>query len=156
MMSNICFSVRLASSWNTQKPAKLLASQSQLILAVSYLIYVLSIETTPTNVTLLSWPTFKYEDAFRIDFLLFNINIGITAVQLILDLLLLFGSFRQIPQFLNAWASCNSTLLIYDITNIIRSGGLSPISIIKIIIIGICLYFVLQTAKVTHLTNTCF
>ena len=117
------------------------------ILAVSYLIYVLSIETNPTNVTLLSWPTFKYEDAFRIDFLLFNINIGITAVQLILDLLLLYGSFRQIPQFLNAWASCNSTLLIYDITNIIRSGGLSPISIIKIIIIGICLYFVLQTAR---------
>ena len=115
------------------------------ILAVSYLIYVLSIETTPTNLTLLSWPTFKYEDAF--DFLLFNINIGITAVQLILDLLLLYGSFRQIPQFLNAWASCNSTLLIYDITNIIRSGGLSPISIIKIIIIGICLYFVLQTAR---------
>ena len=81
------------------------------ILALSYLIYVLSIATTPTNhpyetnVTLLSWPTFRYEDAFRIDVLLFNISIGQAAVLLVVDFLLLYGSFRQIPQFLNAWGS---------------------------------------------------
>ena len=123
------------------------------ILALSYLIYVLSIATTPTNhpyetnVTLLSWPTFRYEDAFRIDVLLFNISIGQAAVLLVVDFLLLYGSFRQIPQFLNAWGSCNITLLIYDIIIIIQSGGLTPIFIIKLIIIGLCLYFVFQTAR---------
>ena len=123
------------------------------ILAISYSIYVLSIATTPSNhsysySTKLSWSTFRYEDAFRIDFLVFNINIGLTAVLLILDLLLLYGSFRQIHQFLTAWYSCVSVLLIYDIFNVIRLFGVPPpIFWAKIIIFPICLYFVFQTAK---------
>ena len=118
------------------------------ILAISYFIYVLSIGTTPsnhsydTNSTLLSLPTFRY--IIRIDVLVYSINIGLTALLLILDLLLLYGSFRQIHQFLAAWLICILTLLIYDIKNVI---SLSPISIAKIVIFPICLYFVFQTAK---------
>ena len=101
-------------------------------LAISYLIYVLAND-------IYSLP---------IEVLVDNINIGITAVLLILDLLLLYGSFRQISQFLVSWASCSSTLLIYDIINFIRAGGLTLIiGSIIIIIFVICLYFVAQTAR---------
>ena len=57
-------------------------------IAISSSIYVQGITNTPTNFsyetnfTRTSWPTFRYEDAFRMDVVVYSINTGVSAVLL--------------------------------------------------------------------------